>query len=65
MDHDEAVRLAVKTLESQGGRPRRDAVEALVLALEQGQAPKTYGERFVQMALQHAGYLASGQETDQ
>ena len=54
LSRDEAITLAKKTLASQGGRQRAEAVEALVDALLRGEAPKTYAERFVQMAIQRA-----------
>jgi len=53
----DAIKVALATLQSQGGRPKRATVEALVDALLAGEAPKNYAERFVQMALQQAALL--------
>ena len=57
MDRDEAIRKALQVLQSQGGRPSRTAIEALVDDLLAGGSPKTYGERLVQMTLQMQGFI--------
>jgi hypothetical protein len=51
----QAMKVAGDALRSQGGRPNKVALEALVDDLMAGGAPQTYGERFAQMALQLAG----------
>ena len=51
-----------KALESQGARHSRDKIDALTTDLMAGGKPKTYGERFAQMALITAGYLTKDGE---
>jgi len=47
-----------KALESQGARHSRDKIDALTADLMAGGKPKTYAERFAQMALITAGYIS-------
>ena len=54
---DQGIKEALRVLNSQGGRPNMDSVVALVDALQSGEAPKTYGERMVQMGLQTKGLI--------
>ena len=55
--------LAVKkALESQGARHSRDKIAALTADLMAGGKPKTYAERFAQMALITAGYISKESE---
>ena len=51
-----------KALESQGARHTRAKIDALTADLMAGGKPKTYGERFAQMALITAGYLTKDGE---
>ena len=51
-----------KALESQGARHSRDKIDALTADLIAGGKPKTYGERFAQMALITAGYITKDGE---
>jgi hypothetical protein len=51
-----------KALESQGARHTRDKIDALTADLMAGGKPKTYGERFAQMALITAGYITKDGE---
>ena len=58
MELEKQQQLTVKkALESQGARHSRDKIDALTADLMAGGKPKTYGERFAQMALITAGYL--------
>ena len=55
--------LAVKkALESQGARHSRDKIDALTADLMAGGKPKTYAERFAQMALITAGHISKESE---
>jgi hypothetical protein len=56
----EAVKVAGDALRSQGGRPNKAALEAMVNSLMAGDAPQSYGERFAQMALQLKGLAPDG-----
>ena len=51
-----------KALESQGARHSRDKIDALTADLMAGGKPKTYAERFAQMALQTSGYITQDGE---
>ena len=51
-----------KALESQGARHSRDKIDALTADLMAGGKPKTYAERFAQMALITAGYISKDGE---
>jgi len=51
-----------KALESQGARHSRDKIDALTADLMAGGKPKTYAERFAQMALITAGYITKESE---
>ena len=55
---EKAQKLVQGALESQGGRHSRDKVNALTEHLMGGGKPRTYGERFAQMALERAGLIA-------
>ena len=46
-----------QALRSQGARHSKAALEALTTHLMDGGDPRTYGERFAQMALQREGLL--------
>ena len=63
MELEKQQQLTVKkALESQGARHSRDKIDALTADLMAGGKPKTYGERFAQMALITAGYLTKDGE---
>ena len=51
-----------KALESQGARHSRDKINALTADLMAGGKPKTYAERFAQIALITAGYITKDGE---
>jgi|TARA_R110000744_G_scaffold285818_1_gene397170 hypothetical protein len=51
-----------KALESQGARHSRDKIDALTADLIAGGKPKTYAERFAQMALITAGHISKESE---
>ena len=51
-----------KALESQGARHTRAKIDALTADLMAGGKPKTYAERFAQMALITAGYITKDGE---
>ena len=55
-----AYRVVEQALRSQGARHPKAALEALTEYLMGGNAPRTYGERFAQMALQREGILPKG-----
>ena len=63
MELEKQQQLTVKkALESQGARHTRAKIDALTADLMAGGTPKTYGERFAQMALITAGYLTKDGE---
>ena len=63
MELEKQQQLTVKkALESQGARHTRAKIDALTADLMAGGKPKTYGERFAQMALITAGYLTKDGE---
>ena len=51
-----------KALASQGARHSRDKIDALTADLMAGGKPKTYAERFAQIALITAGYITKDGE---